>query len=164
MSDEPKLAPCPFCGSEAEIIYIQHGDNAGGSCVCCTRCSASSNVEFGRKENFVSNWNRRVPAPAVPDDVAEPWRTMLRQAEDDLRKAHATIEAQAAELARLREVLENEAYEFSERHEVSGFYVARRIRAALTQPTGEPRINWRDDPNAIVEDDEMDVRGGPDCA
>ena len=70
MSDEPKLAPCPFCGSEAEIIYIQHGDNAGGSCVCCTRCSASSNVEFGRKENFVSNWNRRVPAPAVPDDVA----------------------------------------------------------------------------------------------
>ena len=36
--------------------------------------------------------------------------------------------------------------------------------AALTQPTGEPRINWRDDPNAIVEDDEMDVRGGPDCA
>ena len=82
---------------------------------------------------------RRVPAPAVPDDVAEPWRTMLRQAEDDLRKAHATIEAQAAELARLREVLENEAYEFSERHEVSGFYVARRIRAALTHPTGEPK-------------------------
>lgn len=45
----------------------------------------------------------------------------------------ALIDAHTAELARLREVLENEAYEFSERHEVSGFYVARRIRAALTQ-------------------------------
>lgn len=85
------------------------------------------------------------PAPAVPDDVAT-WRQradgfaksnqMLRC---DLTEAEATIEAQAAELARLREVLENEAYEFSERHEVSGFYVARRIRAALTHPTGEPK-------------------------
>ena len=114
----------------------------------------------------------RVPAPAVPDDVAkvcancgssmtdaelEAWRAedpvrrsccpernmvpLTREAYDEYRdhckSQSATIEAQAAELARLREVLENEAYEFSERHEVSGFYVARRIRAALTHPTGD---------------------------
>ncbi len=32
------------------------------------------------------------------------------------------------------------------------------------QPASEGRINWRDDPDAIVEDDEMDVRGGEDEA
>ena len=53
------LKPCPFCGAEAEVIDIEEGENAGGSCVCCTRCQASSNVEFGFKENFVSNWDRR---------------------------------------------------------------------------------------------------------
>ena len=58
----PDLKPCPFCGGAAEIVNIDDGENAGGSCVCCTRCMASGNVEFGRKENFVSNWNRRDPA------------------------------------------------------------------------------------------------------
>lgn len=55
------LLPCPFCGSPAERINFGpgSGENEGGSCVACTRCQASGNVEFGRKENFVSNWNRR---------------------------------------------------------------------------------------------------------
>lgn len=59
---EEKLASCPFCGGEAEVIHIADGENAGGSCVSCTRCNASSNVEFGFKENFISNWNRRSPS------------------------------------------------------------------------------------------------------
>ena len=67
MSDE--LKPCPFCGGLAEIVDIDEGENAGGSCVCCTTCIASSNVEFGFKENFISNWNRRVQTLA-PDAVA----------------------------------------------------------------------------------------------
>lgn len=71
------LAPCPFCGGEAEIIHLDDGDNAGGSCVCCTACQASGNVEFGRKENFVENWNRRAsPADGVVvprDDVTDEW-------------------------------------------------------------------------------------------
>ena len=50
-----ELKPCPFCGGEAEIIHLDDDDNAGGSCVCCTKCQASGNVEFGRKENFVEN-------------------------------------------------------------------------------------------------------------
>lgn len=54
-----KLEPCPFCGEQAERVDIDEGENAGGSCICCTVCQASGNIEFGRKENFVSNWNRR---------------------------------------------------------------------------------------------------------
>jgi hypothetical protein len=64
------ILPCPFCGGPAEITEIDEGENAGGSCVCCTKCLASGNVEFGLKENFVSNWNRRVKTP-VSDPVAQ---------------------------------------------------------------------------------------------
>ena len=61
------LLPCPFCGGKAERIDIDDGDNAGGSCVHCTQCDASSNVEFEFKENFVSNWNRRVGNDALAE-------------------------------------------------------------------------------------------------
>lgn len=67
--DDEGILPCPFCGGPAEITEIDDGENAGGSCICCTKCLASGNVEFGFKENFVSNWNRRVQTP-VPDAVA----------------------------------------------------------------------------------------------
>lgn len=62
MSD---LLPCPFCGGKAESIEIdaEHGDtNFGGSVIQCSRCFASSHVEFGFKENLVSAWNSRSSA------------------------------------------------------------------------------------------------------
>ena len=59
---QPRLKPCPFCGGQAERVDINEGENAGGSCICCTYCLASSNVEFGFKENFIDNWNRRAKA------------------------------------------------------------------------------------------------------
>ncbi|RWL14852.1 MAG: restriction alleviation protein, Lar family [Mesorhizobium sp.] len=59
------LLPCPFCGGKAETVHIEEGENAGGSCVCCEQCMASSNVEFEFKENFVSNWNRRAPQLSI---------------------------------------------------------------------------------------------------
>lgn len=62
------LRECPFCGGKAEIIHLDDGDNVGGSCVCCTCCQASGNVEFGRKENFVKNWNRRITPPSADAD------------------------------------------------------------------------------------------------
>lgn len=65
MPGDQELLPCPFCGGKAEVVEIDDGENAGGSCVSCTRCQASSNVEFEFKENFVSNWNRR----AAPEPV-----------------------------------------------------------------------------------------------
>jgi hypothetical protein len=57
------LLPCPFCCGKAERVDITDGENAGGACISCTVCQASSNLEFGRKENFVSNWNRRDFSP-----------------------------------------------------------------------------------------------------
>lgn len=61
MDELIKLLPCPFCGGEAERIDFGPGDaeNAGGSCIACKRCQSSGPVEFGYKENFISNWNRR---------------------------------------------------------------------------------------------------------
>lgn len=55
------LLPCPFCGGAAERIDFGPGDaeNEGGSCIACTRCQSSGPVEFGFKENFIANWNRR---------------------------------------------------------------------------------------------------------
>lgn len=67
----PDLMPCPFCGGEAERITIgdDEPNNAGGDVICCTRCQASSHVEFGRKENLVSIWNTRPsPSPALPSE------------------------------------------------------------------------------------------------
>jgi hypothetical protein len=55
------VLPCPFCGAPAERIDfgIGSGENEGGSCIACTVCQHSGPIEFGFKENFVSNWNRR---------------------------------------------------------------------------------------------------------
>ena len=72
------LRDCPFCGGDAKRFDIDEGENAGGSCIACTRCLASGNVEFGRKENFVSNWNRRADTQAA-DEIAR-----LREALVDL--------------------------------------------------------------------------------
>ena len=59
-----ELLPCPFCGGKAEVIHFEVTDNeddpnAGGSCVSCKRCGASSAVHFDRKENLYSSWNDR---------------------------------------------------------------------------------------------------------
>lgn len=76
MTSDVKLLPCPFCGGPAERIDFGSGDaeNEGGSCIACTRCQSSGPVEFGNKENFVSNWNRRACIEADrkerADDVA----------------------------------------------------------------------------------------------
>lgn len=71
---EVALEPCPFCGGQAERVDIDDGENAGGSCIQCTQCLASGNVEFGYKENFVSNWNRRKAAASsrlAPGEIAK---------------------------------------------------------------------------------------------
>ena len=69
----PELKPCPFCGGEAERIDFGPGDaeNAGGSCIACKRCQSSGPVEFGYKENFISNWNRRALEQALTQQRGE---------------------------------------------------------------------------------------------
>lgn len=84
------LLPCPFCGNAAQIVNIEEGENAGGSCVECTHCQASSNVEFEFKENFVNNWNRRVrngeadvERVAVTDEMVERAYVVYRESIDN---------------------------------------------------------------------------------
>ncbi|HRP74548.1 MAG TPA: Lar family restriction alleviation protein [Rhodocyclaceae bacterium] len=71
MTAETDLLPCPFCNAPAERIDFGPGDaeNEGGSCISCTQCQSSGPVEFGYKENFVSNWNRRTAPPSAPVGV-----------------------------------------------------------------------------------------------
>jgi Lar family restriction alleviation protein len=58
------LEPCPFCGGEAEELYLEDEDNFGGSVISCKKCGASSPVHFDRKTNLHSSWNDRArPSP-----------------------------------------------------------------------------------------------------
>lgn len=107
------LKPCPFCGGPAEHVDIDEGENAGGSCICCTSCLASGNVEFEFKENFVSNWNRRVLDPRIAEiearaEEAEAMSAALHMEVNRLQtKAMGAVDAAQtaeAELARLRVV------------------------------------------------------------
>ena len=81
----PELKPCPFCGGEAERIDFGPGDaeNAGGSCIACKRCQSSGPVEFGYKENFISNWNRRAAALSQTAGVAEGGRVCKWHQQDE---------------------------------------------------------------------------------
>ena len=62
------LLPCPFCGGEAKRIDVPNEDgieNAGASCIECTKCVASTALHFDRKENLVSSWNKRATQKAT---------------------------------------------------------------------------------------------------
>lgn len=72
MGDKAReLLPCPFCGGEAERIDFgpDNADNEGGSCIACRRCQASGPVEFGFKENFIANWNRRAALRTATEGI-----------------------------------------------------------------------------------------------
>ncbi len=94
--DLEELLPCPFCGADAEQIDIEEGENAGGSCIACTRCMASSNVEFEFKENFVSNWNSRVDSDRIRALEAE----NARLREVTLEEAAQAVEGKCREIER----------------------------------------------------------------
>ncbi len=75
--DGVKLKPCPFCGSEAEVIFRGKPENGGFFVVKCTICRASMvggyyrgsaddlfNAEHPMSDMVgahyaVENWNRR---------------------------------------------------------------------------------------------------------
>lgn len=63
------LAPCPFCGGEAEIERV--GDARKSTIYSCTNCGCS--LETGEQFNHGAAWNRRSPPAAVPDG----WRRLL---------------------------------------------------------------------------------------
>jgi Lar family restriction alleviation protein len=69
MSDDRlnELAPCPFCGGEAEIVDAEEA-GPDARVVCCKGCSASSKVIFALKDDvtdlLVEAWNRRAHLPS----------------------------------------------------------------------------------------------------
>jgi len=75
---EMVLLPCPFCGGDAERIDVPDEDdvdggvNAGGSCIQCKRCSASTGLHFDRKENLIAAWNERAALTAAPKATEAP--------------------------------------------------------------------------------------------
>lgn len=70
-----ELKPCPFCGGNAERLDVPDEDdvdggvNAGGSCIQCVRCAASTALHFDRKENLVSSWNSRAALSGMAEPV-----------------------------------------------------------------------------------------------
>ena len=102
------LLSCPFCGGMPASVDIDEGENAGGSCVECTECGASSNLDFGRKENFRSNWNRRVTSRfrdganihGIGPDTADGLNPDYREPELSNEEAKAAIEAWAGPMPR----------------------------------------------------------------
>jgi hypothetical protein len=48
--DDDSLKPCPFCGCEfVEMVEIEEGENAGANFIECTKCGASTNLQFSLK-------------------------------------------------------------------------------------------------------------------
>ena len=83
-----ELLPCPFCGGRPERIDVPDEDdvdggvNAGGSCIQCTKCSASTGLHFDRKENLSSSWNERASLSATIEAVTaiDLMRTAIEEA------------------------------------------------------------------------------------
>lgn len=133
------LKPCPFCGGTPERVDIEDGENAGGSCISCTVCMASGNVEFECKENFVSNWNRRA-AVASPAPASEPIAVLAaaRKAHMDALDAYnARVKLVRAERERGNHSMNVNAENRAMSHAQSAFIKAAQdiADAALSRPT-----------------------------
>lgn len=96
------LKPCPFCGGEAERITLEDRENFGGDVITCTKCQASSHVEFGRKENLVNSWNRREAITALEAELTK----QKHRHEAELRVWNDNYATLEAERDRLREAME----------------------------------------------------------
>lgn len=71
------LSACPFCGGAAarhDIEAREDVDNAGASYIECSKCGATTQLHFDRKENLVDSWNRRPPGNdyyLVPREIVD---------------------------------------------------------------------------------------------
>ena len=119
MTHTQDLLRCPFCGATphqnlGKVWHDQlHGDRHQDHIIKCPHLCVTMS---GSDESVRSKWNRRAPAPAVPDDVAKivtrmRMRDLFWEAgQVELLAAErgeflAGLKAQAAELARYREAL-----------------------------------------------------------
>ena len=59
----PELLPCPFCGGKPKRFTLSDPVNFGGDVIECTKCQASTQVQFNFKETIEEMWNTRTPSP-----------------------------------------------------------------------------------------------------
>lgn len=75
---QPKLAPCPYCGSLAEFLVYDTGPD--GCCyptckaiVACTHCGAQTECEYVPEYNFEITKNHIKPVNAVKNELSIAW-------------------------------------------------------------------------------------------
>lgn len=71
-----KLASCPFCGGESEII-IDTDDDGRFAAVACPKCGAGSRKHYfcgdDARDYAASAWNTRAPSDAALVEALEPF-------------------------------------------------------------------------------------------
>ena len=62
MTNEIKLAPCPFCGGEGEFELIDDDRTVVVECIDCGASGARSCISLERsaKQEAAGAWNRRI--------------------------------------------------------------------------------------------------------
>lgn len=69
MTDDAKLASCPFCGGEGRLVS-QRIANESGYCVECWSCTAGGPHGW-TEPAAIAAWNRRVPAELTDAQARE---------------------------------------------------------------------------------------------
>lgn len=55
-----KLKPCPFCGSEVEIVPEQVDAITVSYNFICVECCSNTYFDFSDRKEAIESWNRRV--------------------------------------------------------------------------------------------------------
>lgn len=81
-----KLASCPFCGGESEII-IDTDDDGRFAAVACPKCGAGSRKHYfcgdDARDYAASAWNTRAPSDAALVEALEETATYLEALSDN---------------------------------------------------------------------------------
>lgn len=76
---ERRLKPCPFCGSEAEVIMLSDAGNYGVRCKKCT--VVVGEYRFWKRPYAIKVWNTRKPTDKIVEKLSSLFR-VVRTDED----------------------------------------------------------------------------------
>lgn len=147
-----RLLPCPFCGSPARRIDfgVGSGENEGGSCIECTGCQSSGAVEFGYKESFISNWNRRAlfaqPSRGGQDALVTALEVFERRRADIPYEVYEQVKAVCAAFAARQSVGDRHPDDLA----VDAFAAAMKAKMAEARAKG--RGGWEDPAQCSADD------------